>query len=66
MKAEAGNPFAYHGFPRQSWDWQQMWPHLAKDYHVIAADFLGFGFSDKPRNYPHSILDQADLLESLM
>ena len=55
-----------HGFPTASWDWQQMWPHLAKDYHVIAADFLGFGFSDKPRNYPYSILDQADLLESLM
>ena len=55
-----------HGFPTASWDWQQMWPHLAKNYRVIAADFLGFGFSDKPRNYHYSILDQADVLESLM
>ena len=55
-----------HGFPTASWDWQQMWPHLAKNYRVIAADFLGFGFSEKPRNYPYSIPDQADVLESLM
>ena len=55
-----------HGFPTASWDWQKMWSHLAKNYRVIAADFLGFGFSDKPRNYPYSILDQADVLESLM
>ena len=55
-----------HGFPTASWDWYRMWPHLIKDYHVIAADFLGFGFSDKPRNYPYSILDQADLLEALL
>ena len=55
-----------HGFPTASWDWYRMWPHLSQDYHVLAADFLGFGFSDKPRNYPYSILDQADLLEALV
>ena len=55
-----------HGFPTASWDWYRMWPHLVQEYHVLAADFLGFGFSDKPRNYPYSILDQADLLEALL
>ena len=55
-----------HGFPTASWDWYRMWPHLIQEYHVLAADFLGFGFSDKPRNYPYSILDQADLLEALL
>ena len=55
-----------HGFPTASWDWYRMWPNLVQEYHVLAADFLGFGFSDKPRNYPYSILDQADLLEALL
>ena len=55
-----------HGFPTASWDWYRMWPELSKKFHLIAADFLGFGFSDKPRNYPYSILDQADLLEALL
>ena len=55
-----------HGFPTASWDWYRMWPDLVQKYHVLAADFLGFGFSDKPRNYPYSILDQADLLEALL
>ena len=55
-----------HGFPTASWDWNRLWPHLSQQYHVLAADFLGFGFSDKPRNYPYSIHDQADLLEALL
>ena len=55
-----------HGFPTASWDWYRMWPDLVQEYHVLAADFLGFGFSDKPRNYSYSILDQADLLEALL
>ena len=55
-----------HGFPTASWDWYRMWPDLVQEYHVLAADFLGFGFSNKPRNYPYSILDQADLLETLL
>ena len=55
-----------HGFPTASWDWYRMWPDLVQHYHVLAADFLGFGFSDKPRNYSYSIFDQADLLEALL
>ena len=55
-----------HGFPTASWDWQQLWPALTKRYHVITLDMLGFGFSDKPRNYPYSILDQADTIEQLL
>ena len=55
-----------HGFPTASWDWHRMWPQLTKKYHVIALDLLGFGFSAKPRNYPYSILDQADLIEQLL
>ena len=55
-----------HGFPTASWDWHLLWPKLVEKYHVIAPDLLGFGFSNKPRNYPYSILDQANLIEALL
>ena len=55
-----------HGFPTASWDWQQLWPELTQRYHVLTLDMLGFGFSDKPRHYPYSILDQADMIEALL
>jgi pimeloyl-ACP methyl ester carboxylesterase len=56
-----------HGFPTSSWDWHKVWDALgAKFPRVIAADMMGFGFSAKPAAYDYSILDQADLLESLL
>jgi len=51
-----------HGFPTASWDWHRVWPELVTRYQVIAIDMLGFGFSDKPREYSYSIMDQADLI----
>lgn len=55
-----------HGFPTSSWDWSQMWGRLTDRYRVLALDMIGFGFSDKPRKYKYSIMDQADLVESLL
>ncbi|XP_072640691.1 mesoderm-specific transcript homolog protein isoform X4 [Canis lupus baileyi] len=38
-----------HGFPTSSYDWYKIWEGLTLRFHrVIALDFLGFGFSDKP------------------
>ncbi|XP_027558911.1 mesoderm-specific transcript homolog protein isoform X2 [Neopelma chrysocephalum] len=40
-----------HGFPTSSYDWSKIWEGLTQRFHrVIALDFLGFGFSDKPAN----------------
>lgn len=56
-----------HGFPSASWDWHALWPALCQRFaRVIAIDMIGFGWSDKPRDYPYSLLDQADLHESLL
>ncbi|MEM1320071.1 MAG: alpha/beta hydrolase [Bacteroidota bacterium] len=55
-----------HGFPTASWDWHKLWPQLAGRFQLIAPDYLGFGYSDKPRPYPYSILDQADMVETLL
>jgi pimeloyl-ACP methyl ester carboxylesterase len=52
-----------HGFPTASWDWEALWPRLTRDWRVIAPDLIGFGFSDKPKSYEYSLVDQADLCE---
>ena len=55
-----------HGFPTSSWDWHKVWPALTARYRVIAPDFIGYGFSDKPRPYEYSLFDQTDLVEGLL
>jgi pimeloyl-ACP methyl ester carboxylesterase len=50
---EAGDPkkstiLLLHGFPTSSHMFRRLIPLLAKEYHVVAPDFLGFGFSDAP------------------
>lgn len=55
-----------HGFPTASWDWHKIWEALALHFHLIAPDFLGFGYSDKPREHDYRISEQADMAEALM
>lgn len=56
-----------HGFPTASWDFEPMWPALARRFaRVIAFDMLGFGFSDKPAPHRYSVSGQADLAEALL
>jgi len=55
-----------HGFPTASWDWNKVWDPLSKKFHLLTLDFIGFGFSDKPRSYNYSIHDQADLVEAFL
>jgi pimeloyl-ACP methyl ester carboxylesterase len=50
---EAGDPQApavllLHGFPTSSHMFRNLIPELASDYHVVAPDLPGFGFSDAP------------------
>lgn len=55
-----------HGFPTAAWDWHKLWPTLAKRYRLVAPDLIGFGFSDKPTDYPYNFRAQADLCEAAM
>ncbi len=57
---------AIHGFPSASWDWHPMWRELVARFRTIAPDMIGFGWSDKPRHYAYSIMDQATLHERLL
>jgi len=55
-----------HGFATGSWDFRRLWPAFRRRYRLIAPDYIGFGFSDKPRAHEYSLLDQADLVETLL
>jgi pimeloyl-ACP methyl ester carboxylesterase len=62
-----GTLVCVHGFPTSSFDWWRVWDALRARYaRIVAPDLLGFGWSDKPRNYVYSIFDQADLVEGVM
>lgn len=46
--AEAPAILLLHGFPTSSHMYRHLIPMLNRDYHVIAPDLIGFGFSDAP------------------
>lgn len=67
----AGSPTApvvlfLHGFPASSFMFRDLIPLLADQYHVIAPDLPGFGFTEVPpeRNYTYSFDELAGTIES--
>ncbi len=54
-----------HGFPTCSYDWRFL-VDLVPGRAVVAPDFLGFGFSEKPRQHDYTLVWQADLAEELI
>lgn len=67
-KVEGSGPplVLLHGFPTSSWDWSAVWSPLKNEFRLVTLDFIGFGLSDKPRDYPYSLTDQAELTEHLL
>lgn len=58
----SGPPILFlHGFPTASYDYVHLAPLLENDYQLLFFDFLGFGFSDKPRPHTYSLFEQADI-----
>ncbi len=55
-----------HGYPTASYDWTYIWDGLLPNHTLLAPDFLGFGFSDKPKNHHYSIIEQADIIVALL
>lgn len=58
----AKSPIRSRGFPTSSIDWCDVIDDLAERYRVSALDFPGYGFSDKPRDWPYSLTLDAELL----
>ena len=56
-----------HGYTASTFAWHQAAPRLAdENFHVIAVDLIGFGFSDKPASFEYSIASQARVIERFM
>lgn len=54
-----------HGYPSSSYDFREVVKRL-DGRAWLAMDFLGFGLSDKPRPHRYSLLEQADLVQTVV
>ena len=54
-----------HGFPTSSHMFRDLIPALADDYHVVAPDLPGFGFSDAPdrAHFRYTFDNLADVID---
>lgn len=56
-----------HGYTASTYVWHRVAPRLAdENYHVVAVDLIGFGYSDKPAWFDYTIHAQARMIERLM
>lgn len=70
---EAGDPnkptiVLLHGYPSSSHTYRELIPMLSRDYHVIAPDYLGSGYSARPDPdvEPYTFDRLADYVEGLL
>lgn len=49
-----------HGNPTWSFTYRKLIKELSKNYRCIAIDHIGFGFSDKPRNWSYLPKEHAE------
>jgi len=59
--ADTSTLVVLHGYPTSSHDYHRVLPDLAAHYRVIVHDHLGFGLSEKPRDYSYALVEQADV-----
>ena len=57
-----------HGFPSSSHMFRDLIPKLAGRYHVIAPDFIGFGYSAQPKvtEFQYTFDNLAKIVEQLL
>ena len=55
-----------HGFPDSLHLYDLVIPPLAKDHQVIAFDFLGWGYSDKPADHRYDVASLRQDLEAVI
>jgi pimeloyl-ACP methyl ester carboxylesterase len=70
---EAGNPrsptiLLLHGFPTSSHMFRDLIPLLADQYHLIAPDYPGFGYSARPtpNEFDYTFDHVADIMEGFV
>jgi pimeloyl-ACP methyl ester carboxylesterase len=66
--AESDKPIllCLHGFPTSSFDYHKIWDELSEKFSLIAFDMIGYGFSDKPKDFDYTTFHQVDILQALL
>lgn len=64
---EGQGPFLLmlHGYPYSSYDYKFIWKNLTSKYTLVTLDFLGMGFSDKPKNHRYSYEEYCNIITTL-
>ncbi|MFZ4508311.1 MAG: alpha/beta fold hydrolase [Fimbriimonas sp.] len=57
-----------HGFPSSSHMFRDLIPKLATKYHVVAPDYIGFGYSDVPSraSFAYTFANLASITDKLL
>lgn len=55
-----------HGFPSSSHMFRELIPRLAKKVHVIAPDYVGYGYSDAPTNFKYTFDNLEKVVDDLL
>lgn len=55
-----------HGTPSWSFDFRNVIKKLKSSYRCIAIDHIGFGLSDKPKDYDYSVINHSRTLEKFI
>ncbi len=55
-----------HGTPSWSFDYRNIIKELKSNYRCIAIDHIGFGLSDKPKDYDYSTINHSKTLEKFI
>ncbi|MCX6005432.1 MAG: alpha/beta fold hydrolase, partial [Chloroflexi bacterium] len=66
-EAGAGTPLVMvHGFMGTAYDWRLNINDLSKHFAVKAFDLPGFGYSDKPLDFPYTSAGYAGFLKTFL
>ena len=55
-----------HGFPSSSHQYREIIPLLAKQYHVLAPDVPGFGFTEAPSNFQYTFANLTSTIAEFL
>lgn len=66
QEGRGNNLLLLHGFPTSSWDYSKVFSGFSRYFNTFAIDFLGFGYSSKPKSHQYSIMEQTDIIEAFI
>ena len=55
-----------HGYPYNTFEWKLVWDKLTKSYSVVTFDYLGMGFSDKPKDHKYSFQEHCEIVNDFL